>query len=108
MLINFLGVLYIIFVMKEPKPRIKEDVDKERVVMLLETKSSGHASTAVEPVTNNTTVGNLCRNVVKDSIMVIIRKRSGNSRKIVYLVLVIVGLSQAIDYGMTVNAKCIL
>lgn len=104
MLINFIGVLYIVFVMEESKPRVKQDTDKELTVMLPESKSpengSIEKSTVTETVT--TTTGNMCSNVIKDCATVIVRKRSGNGRKIVYLILVIVGLSQALDFGMAV------
>lgn len=104
MLINFIGVLYIVFVMEESKPRVKQDTDKELTVMLPESKSpengSIEKSTVTETVT--TTKGNMCSNVIKDCATVIVRKRSGNGRNIVYLILVIVGLSQALDFGMTV------
>lgn len=98
MLINTLGVLYIVFVLKEPKPRLKDGNDKELVVMLPETKSPEHASTTIEPVTHTT--GNVCTNTIKDCAMVIVRKRGGHGRKIVCLVLIIVGLSQALEFGM--------
>lgn len=103
MLINFVGVLYIVFVMEESKPRVKKDNDEELAVMFPKLKSpengSTEKSTVNETVTN--TKGNMCSNVIKDCAMVIVRKRSGNGRKIVYLILVIVGLSQALDFGMT-------
>ncbi len=95
MLINFIGILYIVFVMEEPKPRVKEVTDKELVVMLPETKSG----TTIEPVTD--TKGNICTNVIKDCVLVVAKKRTGNGRKIVYIILVIIGLSQALDIGMT-------
>lgn len=102
-IINFIGVLYIVFVMEEAKPRAK-DSDKELAVMLPETKTLENGSidkpTANDIVTN-TTNGNMCSNVIKDCFTVIVRKRSGNGRKIVYLILVIVGLSQALDFGIT-------
>ncbi len=97
MLINFVGILYIVFVMDEPKPRVKEHTDKELATMLPETKKQDE-STAIESVTHKT--GNMCTNVVKDCTMVIIRKRDDNGRKIVYIGLIIVGLSAALEYGM--------
>lgn len=99
MLINVIGILYIVFVMKEPKNRTNDD--KELVVMLPpETKPPQHDTAVVPPPTANAN-GNMCTNIVNDCVMVIVRKRSGNGRKIVYLILVIVGLSQALDFGMT-------
>ncbi|KAG4076785.1 hypothetical protein HA402_009131 [Bradysia odoriphaga] len=95
MLINVIGVLYIVFVVKEATPRTKDD--KEMVVMLpSETKPLEHIAT-VEPSTTNSN-GNICSNVINDCITVIVRKRSGNGRKIVHLILIIVGLSQALDF----------
>lgn len=101
MLINFVGVLYIVFVMEESKPRVKKDNDEELAVMFPKLKSPGspESGTVNETVTNPK--GNMCSNVIKDCAMVIVRKRSGNGRKIVYLILVIAGLSQALDFGMT-------
>lgn len=88
--------------MEEARPRPKDDTDKELTVMLPEKKSQENGdiekSTANDVVTN--TSGNMLSNVVKDCATVIVRKRSGNGRKIVYLILVFVGLSQALDFGM--------
>lgn len=106
MLINLVGVLYIVFVMEEVKPRVKKETDKELAIMLPDSKSPESPNGSTEKPTANDTVtmtkGNMFTNVLKDCATVIVRKRSGNGRKIVYLILVIVGLSQAIDFGMTV------
>lgn len=78
------------------------------IVMLPETTTSEQANTVksipIDSVDNAkiVTEGNMCTNVLKDCYNVIARKRTGNGRKIVYLILVIVGLSQALDFGMTV------
>lgn len=104
MLINFIGLLYIIFVLEEAKPRVKENTDKELTVMLPEMKSQedgGIDKTTEKDIVKNDS--NMCSNIVKECVTVIVRKRSGSGRKIVYLILVIVGLSQAIDFGMS---KC--
>lgn len=106
MLINAIGVLYIVFVMEEPKPRFSINSDQERAIMLPESKATQNGGSIEKPKENETvatkTNGNMCSNVVKDCVTVIVRKRSGNGRKIVYLILIIVGLSQALDFGMTV------
>lgn len=103
MLINFVGALYILFVMEEVKPHVGKDTDvnfpeTELTDMIPGKKSQTEPNEAIESATN--TNGNKCTNAIKDFAMVIGRKRNGNARKIVYLILTIVGLSQALEYGM--------
>ncbi len=87
--------------MKEPKPRMKENTDKELVAMESTESPEQTTTTTIEPVTH--TKCNICTNVIRDCVAVIVRKRSGNSRKKMYLVLVVIGLSLALEYGSTVN-----
>lgn len=103
LLINFIGVLYIVFGIKETKPRVQNDIDKELSTML--PLSTVPENSMVQRSTATDTRGNMCSNLLKDCVTVIVRKRSGNGRKIVYLILVIVGLSQALDFGMAVICK---
>lgn len=106
MVINLIGTLYIVFVIKEVKPRKVETADKELSAMLSETKSLEDMKTEKphpdgDGVKNKT--GNMFINIIKDCALVLARKRSGNSQKIIYVILVISGLSVALDYGMTAH-----
>lgn len=102
MVINILGLMYIIFVLEEVKPRAKDDIEDQSTVteltdMLNKRQSrEDHATTAIESTTSQK-----CLNAIKDCVMVIVRKRSGHGRKIVCLTLAIAGLIQALEYGMT-------
>lgn len=96
MLINFLGILYIVFVMDEVKPRLEVETERELTAIMLSERNSTEHATEIE---SNVEGKSLCTNVIKDCASVIIRKRNGHGRKIVCLILIIVGLSQALEYG---------
>ncbi|KAG4068207.1 hypothetical protein HA402_008848 [Bradysia odoriphaga] len=98
MFINFIGLLYIMFVLKEAQPRSNDNVNKELTEMLPEIQSQENASdnktAEQETPTNNR---NICYTVVGDCVTVIVRRRNGNGREIIYLILVTAFLSRAID-----------
>ncbi|KAJ6643888.1 Proton-coupled folate transporter [Pseudolycoriella hygida] len=107
MLINFLGVLYIIFILEEVKPSaVKSNIENqspetELTDMLTESQSCKNATAAIESAAIESpaiTESNKCRNAIKDCAMVIVRKRSGNGRKIVCMALAIAGLLQVLEH----------
>lgn len=103
MLINVLGVLYIVFVLDEVKPRAKDDIEErlpetELTHMLTKRQSLEQATTVVESVPR--AESNKCISAIKDCVTVIVRKRSGNGRKIVCLTLAIAGLAQVLEHGI--------
>ncbi|XP_037040466.1 uncharacterized protein LOC119077377 isoform X2 [Bradysia coprophila] len=101
MVINVLGSLYIIFVLDEVKPRAKDDIEEqlpetELTDMLTKRQSRENATAPIESATSAD--GNKCMKAIKDCAMVIVRKRSGNGRKIVCLTLAIAGLIQVLEH----------
>lgn len=77
-----------------PEPSSPEQPERKNDEII--TESQGNAEKETDDK------GNMCTNIIKDCALVIFRKRTGNGRKIVYLIFVIVFVAQALEFGKAI------